>query len=108
MDGTLDEVAKHCGLQLRLYTDCIDTNKGNWQQACLQQRHALTRCSETHVTLLKLVKEQCADVIKNYDQCVQTHSTNPEVCANALKALYDCTQRVAQDQPPKAVPSTNS
>jgi hypothetical protein len=46
MLDTLEQVAKHCGIQLEIYGQCIDKNPGTWDSACLQQRRALTKCAE--------------------------------------------------------------
>ncbi|KAJ1976582.1 hypothetical protein H4R35_002641 [Dimargaris xerosporica] len=99
MDDTLTQVVKHCGLPLKLYTDCIDANPKDWNRACAQERAALTQCSNQHVTLLKKVKAECRAVIQRYDACVSTHPDDPARCVEALRDLYRCTQNAAGHAP---------
>lgn len=42
--------------------------------------------------ILKYVKEHCTKEIKAYDLCLETNSTEPEKCVQALKDLYICTE----------------
>lgn len=46
MDDTLAQVAKHCAIQLEVYQRCVESNPNKWDTACLQQKRALTKCSE--------------------------------------------------------------
>ncbi|KAJ1915169.1 hypothetical protein IWQ60_006756 [Tieghemiomyces parasiticus] len=98
MDETLDQVVKHCGPQLLAYNSCVHDNPKDWYTTCVQQRHALTQCSEEHVTLLKTVKQKCSAVITVYDRCVKEHDDTPDKCVQALLDLYRCTQNAAQKQ----------
>ncbi|KAL1921500.1 uncharacterized protein VTP21DRAFT_11216 [Calcarisporiella thermophila] len=92
MDSTLAEVAKNCAMQLQVYQDCVNRNPKNWESACIQQKKALTKCSEDHVPVLKFVKSRCSAQISGYDTCLSENASEPEKCIDALKELYFCTE----------------
>ncbi|KAK9762291.1 hypothetical protein K7432_012122 [Basidiobolus ranarum] len=94
MDQTLDEVVKHCGLQLGLYQSCIERNPETWETDCLQQRQDLTKCSEDNVGSLKEVRLKCAYAVQDYEACLTSNQSEPEKCIATLRELYECTQKV--------------
>ncbi|RUS20833.1 hypothetical protein BC937DRAFT_94282 [Endogone sp. FLAS-F59071] len=123
MDDTLAEVVKHCALQLDMYQRCVESYPNDWDKQCLQQRRALTKCSDENVGVLRFVKERCSSQVTAYDLCLGANAAEPEKCIDALRQLYLCTEVAAtsfrQQQPnvgkaPKsaatavASPSTNN
>ncbi|CAM0142386.1 hypothetical protein VKS41_002120 [Umbelopsis sp. WA50703] len=106
MDDTLAQVAEKCALQLEMYQKCVENYPDTWDKSCAQQKKALTKCSEENVGILKYVKQHCTPQIKLYDTCLQENANEPEVCIQALKELYFCTEvtamnyRQSQQQPP--------
>ncbi|KAI7870781.1 hypothetical protein BDF14DRAFT_1720275 [Spinellus fusiger] len=75
-----------------MYQRCIENYPQTWDKSCLQQKRALTKCSEENVGILKFVKNQCVLQIKAYDACLASHQEDPEKCVQALKELYFCTE----------------
>ncbi|ORX89525.1 hypothetical protein K493DRAFT_318615 [Basidiobolus meristosporus CBS 931.73] len=94
MDQTLDEVVKHCAVQLELYQRCIERNPESWETDCRQQRQDLTKCSEDNVGALKEVRIKCAYAVKDYETCLTSNHDEPEKCIDPLRELYECTQKV--------------
>lgn len=92
MDDTLDQVREKCTLQLEMYQKCVENYPHSWDKSCLQQKRALTKCSEENVGILKFVKEHCTMQINAYDTCLSANSEKPEECVQALKELYFCTE----------------
>ncbi|KAK9765446.1 hypothetical protein K7432_006229 [Basidiobolus ranarum] len=92
MDHTLEEVVKHCGLQLEMYQRCVESNPSNWESTCFKQKQALTKCSEENVEALRVVKQKCTPIITMYETCLKNHQQEPEKCLDSLKELYECTQ----------------
>ncbi|RKO89350.1 hypothetical protein BDK51DRAFT_16084 [Blyttiomyces helicus] len=95
MESTLDEVAKHCHVQLSLYTRCVEENAGNWEANCLLLKRALTKCAEENVTSLREVKQRCAEPIAAYQRCLADNTSDPSKCTAALKTLYECHNAAA-------------
>lgn len=52
MDDTLAQVQAKCALQLEMYQKCVENNPDNWDKACIQQKRALTKCSEEKLCLV--------------------------------------------------------
>ncbi|KAI8070352.1 hypothetical protein BC940DRAFT_317686 [Gongronella butleri] len=75
-----------------MYQRCVENYPNNWDKACLQQKRALTKCSEDNVGILKFVKQHCIKPIEAYDQCLAANPDDPEQCVKALKELYFCTE----------------
>ncbi|KAI8376284.1 uncharacterized protein BYT42DRAFT_498973 [Radiomyces spectabilis] len=75
-----------------MYQKCVENYPQSWDKSCLQQKRALTKCSEENVGILKYVKQHCLAPIKAYDECLAANSENPEACVKALKELYFCTE----------------
>lgn len=46
MEDTLDQVRQKCALQLEMYQKCIENYPHTWDKSCMQQKKALTKCSE--------------------------------------------------------------
>ncbi|CDH58613.1 hypothetical protein RO3G_02276 [Lichtheimia corymbifera JMRC:FSU:9682] len=92
MDDTLAQVQAKCALQLEMYQKCVGNYPDSWDKSCVQQRNALTKCSEEHVGILKYVKQHCTSQIKAYDECLSANQTEPEKCVSALRELYLCTE----------------
>lgn len=46
MDDTLDQVREKCALQLEMYQKCVENYPHSWDKSCMQQKKALTKCSE--------------------------------------------------------------
>jgi hypothetical protein len=46
MDDTLEQVRAKCALQLEMYQSCVENYPNTWDKSCLQQKRALTKCSE--------------------------------------------------------------
>ncbi|KAI7903040.1 uncharacterized protein BX663DRAFT_509326 [Cokeromyces recurvatus] len=92
MDDTLDQVREKCALQLDMYQKCVENYPQSWDKSCIQQKKALTKCSEENVGILKYVKEHCTAQIKAYDQCLAVNADKPDECIQALKDLYLCTE----------------
>ncbi|ORX45709.1 hypothetical protein DM01DRAFT_257728 [Hesseltinella vesiculosa] len=78
-----------------MYQKCIENYPNNWDKACLQQKRALTKCSDDNVGILKYVKQQCIKPIEAYDQCLTANPDEPERCIQALKDLHACTEATA-------------
>ncbi|KAJ2824472.1 hypothetical protein FBU31_003984 [Coemansia sp. 'formosensis'] len=96
MDQTLDEVNKHCGEHVQAYASCVDSHGDTWKTDCLDLRKALTECSDKNVTLMKMVRLSCQPVIDKYQECLSRNSQTPQVCVDALRDLYECTESVGQ------------
>ncbi|KAI8866406.1 hypothetical protein GQ42DRAFT_75070 [Ramicandelaber brevisporus] len=96
MEDVAEQVARHCGEQLFNYSSCVDKNPSSWQSACLEERRAVTLCSEKHVSHLRLVKKVCAAPIAEYDKCLMENREDPSPCMEVLKKLYACTHEVSQ------------
>ncbi|KAJ2460586.1 hypothetical protein GGF42_000746 [Coemansia sp. RSA 2424] len=96
MDQTLDEVNKHCGEQVQAYASCVDRHGDTWKTDCLDLRKALTECSDKNVTLMKMVRLSCQPVIDKYQDCLNRNPQSPQVCVDALRDLYECTESVGQ------------
>ncbi|KAG2226009.1 hypothetical protein INT45_002475 [Circinella minor] len=92
MDDTLAQVREKCALQLEMYQKCVENYPHNWDKSCVQQKNALTKCSEENVGILKYVKEHCSKQVKDYDDCLSANQSEPEKCIQALKELYFCTE----------------
>ncbi|KAF7727772.1 Coiled-coil-helix-coiled-coil-helix domain-containing protein 5 [Apophysomyces ossiformis] len=92
MEDTLDQVREKCALQLEIYQKCVENYPQSWDKSCLQQKRALTKCSEENVGILKFVKQHCSTQIKTYDACLAANPEDPEKCVQALKELYLCTE----------------
>ncbi|GAA5816551.1 hypothetical protein MFLAVUS_010081 [Mucor flavus] len=92
MEDTLDQVRQKCALQLEMYQKCIENYPHTWDKSCMQQKKALTKCSEDNVGILKYVKERCTLQINAYDRCLSANSEDPEQCVQVLKELYFCTE----------------
>ncbi|KAI9478479.1 MAG: hypothetical protein EXX96DRAFT_484697 [Benjaminiella poitrasii] len=92
MDDTLEQVREKCALQLDTYQKCVENYPHSWDKSCVQQKKALTKCSEENVGILKYVKEQCTAQIKAYDTCLAANADKPDECIQALKDLYLCTE----------------
>ncbi|KAI8340579.1 hypothetical protein BC941DRAFT_347509 [Chlamydoabsidia padenii] len=75
-----------------MYQRCVENYPNSWDKSCLQQKRALTKCSEENVGILKFVKQHCTKPIMAYDECLNANPENPEQCVNALKELYFCTE----------------
>ncbi|KAI7894418.1 uncharacterized protein EV154DRAFT_415241 [Mucor mucedo] len=75
-----------------MYQKCIENYPHSWDKSCMQQKKALTKCSEDNVGILKFVKERCSLQINNYDRCLGANAENPEECVQVLKELYVCTE----------------
>ncbi|KAI8982182.1 hypothetical protein BDF20DRAFT_905778 [Mycotypha africana] len=75
-----------------MYQKCVENNPHSWDKACIQQKKALTKCSEENVGILKFVKQQCANQINAYDSCLAANTEKPEECVQPLKDLYLCTE----------------
>ncbi|ORZ01898.1 hypothetical protein BCR42DRAFT_463573 [Absidia repens] len=93
-----------------MYQRCVENYPNTWDKSCLQQKRALTKCSEENVGILKFVKQHCTKPIMAYDECLNANPEDPEKCVNALKELYFCTeatsiayrdQQQAKDEPAK-------
>ncbi|CAO3608089.1 unnamed protein product [Cunninghamella blakesleeana] len=107
MDDTLIQVREKCALQLQMYQNCIENYPNSWDKSCIQQKKALTKCSEENVGILKFVKQHCAKFILAYDECLSANSEEPEKCVQALKELYYCTEAtsaVYKDRKEKNLP----
>ncbi|KAJ1966282.1 hypothetical protein GGI12_000187 [Dipsacomyces acuminosporus] len=96
MDQTLDEVSKHCGKQVEEYAACVDSHSETWKADCAELRKALTKCTDENVTLMKMVRLSCQPVIDKYQECLYKNQTNPSVCIDNLRDLYECTEGVGQ------------
>ncbi|KAJ2877572.1 hypothetical protein GGI21_000407 [Coemansia aciculifera] len=96
MDQTLDEVNKHCGEQVQAYASCVESHGDSWKTDCLDLRKALTECSDKNVTLMKMVRLSCQPVIDRYQECLNRNAQSPQVCIDALRDLYECTESVGQ------------
>ncbi|KAI8368857.1 hypothetical protein EDC96DRAFT_504595 [Choanephora cucurbitarum] len=92
MDDTLTQVREKCAIQLEAYQKCVESNPHSWDKSCMEQKKALTKCSEENVGILKYVKEHCTRQISAYDQCLSANTEKPEECVQALKDLYLCTE----------------
>ncbi|KAG0170323.1 hypothetical protein DFQ28_010811 [Apophysomyces sp. BC1034] len=92
MEDTLDQVREKCALQLEMYQKCVENYPQSWDKSCMQQKRALTKCSEDNIGILKYVKQHCSTQIKAYDACLMANPEDPEQCVQALKALYLCTE----------------
>lgn len=46
MDDTLAQVQEKCALQLEMYQKCVENYPHSWDKSCMQQKRALTKCSE--------------------------------------------------------------
>lgn len=46
MEDTLDQVREKCALQLEMYQKCVENYPHSWDKSCMQQKRALTKCSE--------------------------------------------------------------
>jgi hypothetical protein len=46
MDDTLEQVREKCALQLEMYQKCVENYPHSWDKSCMQQKKALTKCSE--------------------------------------------------------------
>ncbi|KAI8096664.1 uncharacterized protein BX664DRAFT_257820 [Halteromyces radiatus] len=75
-----------------MYQRCVENYPNNWDKSCLQQKRALTKCSEENVGILKFVKQHCTKPIMAYDECLAANPDDPEKCVKALKELYFCTE----------------
>ncbi|KAI9307148.1 hypothetical protein BJ944DRAFT_158586 [Cunninghamella echinulata] len=75
-----------------MYQNCIENYPNSWDKSCIQQKKALTKCSEENVGILKYVKQHCGKSILAYDECLATNANEPEKCVQALKDLYYCTE----------------
>ncbi|ORY99032.1 hypothetical protein BCR43DRAFT_488605 [Syncephalastrum racemosum] len=95
MDDTLAQVQAKCALQLEMYQKCVENNPENWDKACVQQKRALTKCSEENVGIVKYVKQHCEEQIKAYDSCLTAKTAEPEQCLQQLKDLALCTEATA-------------
>ncbi|KAI9205255.1 uncharacterized protein BJ171DRAFT_580942 [Polychytrium aggregatum] len=92
MENTIMEVQKHCGLQLKLYSRCIEQNPSDWTIKCREGKSAVSKCAEENVGHLKRTKERCSAQIEAMQRCSIEHEGNADqMCAGALRALYDCT-----------------
>ncbi|KAI8907002.1 hypothetical protein DFJ77DRAFT_493640 [Powellomyces hirtus] len=96
MEAALDEVAKHCNVQLLFYTQCVEKNPQNWEAACKKEKEAVTICAEENVESLRMVKKHCASQIAAYNACLQANVANPSACVTALKDLYGCHNAVGK------------
>ncbi|KTW26893.1 uncharacterized protein T551_03355 [Pneumocystis jirovecii RU7] len=92
MEQTLEQVEKHCSLELMNYQTCVFLHSKDWLKSCIQQKNALTICSEKNVAFLKDMKEKCSNQIENYNVCLSQNKNKPSLCLNELKKLYDCTK----------------
>ncbi|KAG1107701.1 hypothetical protein G6F42_016273 [Rhizopus arrhizus] len=92
MDDTLEQVREKCALQLEMYQKCVEIYPHSWDKSCMQQKKALTKCSEDNVGILKFVKEHCTMQINAYDKCLSANSEKPDECVQVLKELYFCTE----------------
>ncbi|CAG8460761.1 17370_t:CDS:2 [Acaulospora morrowiae] len=92
MNATLLQVIKYCGEKLEAYQRCVENHPSYWQSACLEQKRELTKCSEENVPEIKMVKERCNNAIIAFDECLARNESDPEVCRDKLKALYECTE----------------
>ncbi|KAI8924892.1 hypothetical protein BC831DRAFT_512942 [Entophlyctis helioformis] len=97
MESTLDLVAAHCGLQVKLYGACVERNPHNWESVCKGEKTALTKCAEENVGELRRVKERCAPFIASYRSCLEDNKTDPQACMSSLRELYNCHQSVAAE-----------
>ncbi|KND02437.1 uncharacterized protein SPPG_02902 [Spizellomyces punctatus DAOM BR117] len=97
MESALEEVAKHCHVQLMFYTQCVEKNPTNWETVCAKEKNAVTKCAEENVESLRQVKRRCADQIKTYQKCLEDNPSEPSTCVNALRALYECHNAVATE-----------
>ncbi|KAL0073200.1 hypothetical protein J3Q64DRAFT_1645337 [Phycomyces blakesleeanus] len=75
-----------------MYQKCIENYPQSWDKSCIQQKRALTKCSEENVGILKFVKHHCVLQIKAYDECLFSNKDDPEKCVQQLKELYFCTE----------------
>ncbi|KAH6563221.1 hypothetical protein BASA50_006707 [Batrachochytrium salamandrivorans] len=100
MEDTLDQVSKHCGLQVKLFGACLERNDGNWEPNCLKEKSHLTKCAEENVGELRRIKQECAGVISDYRTCLTSNTTNPQACIEQLKSLYQCHHTVANSVNP--------
>ncbi|KAI9500638.1 hypothetical protein GGI25_004084 [Coemansia spiralis] len=96
MDQTLDEVNKHCSDQVQAYASCVDNHEETWKTECAELRKALTKCTDENVTLMKMVRMSCQPVIDRYQGCLNKNQKTPQVCVDALRDLYECTESVGQ------------
>ncbi|KAI8047830.1 uncharacterized protein B0P05DRAFT_565215 [Gilbertella persicaria] len=92
MDDTLEQVRAKCALQLETYQKCVENYPHSWDKSCMQQKQALTKCSEENVGILKFVKQHCSSQINAYDQCLAANAEKPDECIQALRDLYLCTE----------------
>ncbi|KAJ3020180.1 hypothetical protein HKX48_001180 [Thoreauomyces humboldtii] len=96
MEDALDEINKHCHVQLLFYSQCVEKNPSDWQTVCKEQKNAVTACAEENVESLRLVKQHCATQISAYNQCLSVNTENPRACVGALKELYGCHNAVTK------------
>ncbi|KAL2919269.1 hypothetical protein HK105_200912 [Polyrhizophydium stewartii] len=107
MEDTLDLVSKHCGLQIRFFSACIDRNPNNWQTECLREKAQVTKCAQDNVAELKRVKEVCGGAIAAYRACLEANPGDPKTCVAQLRELYECHQTVAKTfTPPPGSPAS--
>ncbi|KAI9015096.1 hypothetical protein BC832DRAFT_528262 [Gaertneriomyces semiglobifer] len=98
MESSMEEIGKHCHMQLMFFTQCFEKNPNDWESVCAKEKAAVTKCAEENVTSLRLVKQRCASEITTYQTCLQENPTNPTACSGTLKQLYDCHNAVTQAQ----------
>jgi len=77
---------------------CILASKGN-HAACAKEQQALADCAAQAVPLLQTMKQQCGQLIRDYDACLSEnrHVSDEELtgkCLGKLQALADCTEAV--------------
>eukprot|EP00842_Homolaphlyctis_polyrhiza_P001363 jgi/Hompol1/2227/HPOL_005920-RA len=115
MESTVDLVAKHCQLQVKLFgcvetvlghtlenriPSCIDRNPNNWSVECLREKSQLTKCAEENVAELKEIKRRCSVFIESYKSCLNANPDSPAECLAELKELYHCHGAMPQASVP--------
>ncbi|OMJ10408.1 hypothetical protein AYI70_g7890 [Smittium culicis] len=91
MESILDEVSLNCANQIQDFYECVETNQTDWKFKCSDLETALSKCSEKYSKKLLLARSKCQTFVNNYETCIKSNQSDPQVCINQLKDLYNCT-----------------